>query len=111
MVQQDGQLPRHCHQGTLLRILVALPSQLQAPALEIGVRTPLTENAVCSLHQQLAQINVAFFADSQLRLALARFTAPRLESQVTPYIPAFAESIRIFQRQHKGQRDQASYST
>src|ERR1035438_2299882 len=111
MVQQDGQLSRHRYQRSLLRILVALPRQFQSPPLQIRVRTLLTQNAVRSLHQKLAQIYVAFLADSQLRPALARFTPPRTESYIAPYIPAFPESVRIFYRQHKSQRDQTSYST
>src|ERR1035438_2682476 len=111
MVQQDGQLSRHRYQRSLLRILVALPRQFQSPPLQIRVRTLLTQNAVRSLHQQLAQIYVAVLADSQLRPALARFTPPRTESYIAPYIPAFPESVRIFYRQHKSQRDQTSYST
>src|ERR1022692_71857 len=85
MVQQDGQLSRHRYQRSLLRILVALPRQFQSPPLQIRVRTLLTQNAVRSLHQQLAQIYVAFLADSQLRPALARFTPPRTESYIAPY--------------------------
>ncbi|MGD0297406.1 MAG: hypothetical protein ABSE86_09830, partial [Bryobacteraceae bacterium] len=43
--------------------------------------------------------------------ALARFTPLRPESYIAPYIPASSESVRIFYRQHKSQRDQTSYST
>src|SRR6266852_6810220 len=70
-MQQNPQLPGYRHDGPLLGIL-ALPGQLQSPALQIRVRSPVTENVMRSLHQHLPQVDVAFLADSQLWLALAR---------------------------------------
>ena len=45
-----------------------------------------------------------------LRLALSRVPSSGLQSQVTADVAAFAEAMRIFQRQQKRQRDQRAHS-
>ncbi len=47
------------------------------------------------LHQQRAQIRIAFLADVHLRLTLAGVPASRLQSQVAAHVPALALSERI----------------
>ena len=59
-----------------------------------------------SLHQQRPQIRIAFFADVQLRLTLTRVSSSRLQPQITAHVAALAETVRIFQREQEGQRDQ-----
>jgi hypothetical protein len=59
-----------------------------------------------SLHQQGSQIRIAFLADVHLRLALSRFPASRLQSQIAAHVATLAEAMRIFQRQQECQCDQ-----
>ena len=49
-----------------------------APAPEIAVHTERSSDMLRSLHQQRAQIRIAFLADMQLRLALSRVSSSRL---------------------------------
>jgi hypothetical protein len=46
----------------------------------------------------------------QLRLALARVSSARLQSQIAAHVAALAEAVRVFQRQQKCQRDQRAYA-
>jgi hypothetical protein len=46
--------------------------QLQPPAPQITIRSKPSQNVVRSLHQQRAQIRIAFLADVHLRFALPR---------------------------------------
>src|SRR6202158_1265580 len=64
-----------------------------------------------SLHQQRAQIRVAFLGDSQLWLALSRIAAPRPQPKVTTDVSAFLESVLIRDSEYEGQSDQRPNST
>ena len=70
-MKQNRQATRYRHKRALLRILSSTLHQFQTPAPEITVFAKWTENIVRSLHHQRSQICVTFFADVQLRLALA----------------------------------------
>src|SRR5437879_13893477 len=59
-----------------------------------------------SLHQQRAQIQIAFLADVHLRFALSRVAPSWLQSQIAAHIAALAKTVRVFQRQQVGERNQ-----
>ncbi len=63
---------------------------------------------MCSLHQEGSQVRIALFTNVHLRLALSRVASSWLEPNVAGCIPALAETMRIFQRQHVGEGDQCS---
>ena len=65
---------------------------------------------MCSLHQEGSQVRIALFTKVHLRLALSRVASSWLEPNVAGCIPALAETMRIFQRQHVGEGDQCSHS-
>jgi hypothetical protein len=46
----------------------------------------------------------------ELRLAAARIPAPGTQTQITAHVAAAAKSVRVFQRQYIGQRDQRSHT-
>src|SRR5690348_3205081 len=104
-MQQHCQLSRRGNDGSLLAVSSATFRQLQSPASEITVDTEWSQDMLCSLHQQRPQIRVSFLADVQLRLALSRVSAPRLQSQIAAHVAALAETMRILQRQQECQRD------
>src|SRR6266853_4392678 len=66
------------------------------PSVQIRVRSPMSQDVMGPLHQQLPQIPVAFLGDAQLGLALATLAAFRPQSHITTHIPALGESLRIF---------------
>src|SRR5207249_4437967 len=96
--------------GSLLSVSPATLGQLQAPAPQITVHPKWSQDVLRSLHQQRAQIRIAFLADVQLRLALSRVPASRLQSQIAAHIATLAKTMRIFQRQQKRQRDERAYA-
>jgi hypothetical protein len=49
-MKQDGQLPRHCHHRSFLRILASALGQSQTPASQITVGSEETKNVVRALH-------------------------------------------------------------
>ena len=51
---------------------------------------------------------VAFLTDVRLRFALSLVSPPGLQSHIATHVAAFAEALRIFQRQQVGERDQRS---
>src|SRR5678815_4705234 len=108
-MQQDGQLSCHGNNGPFLPALAAALGQLQTPAPQIAVGSKRPQDMVRSLYQQGSQIGIAFLADVHLRLALARVSSSRLQTQVAAHIPALTKSMRVFQRQQEGQRDQCAH--
>src|SRR5438045_9297286 len=68
------------------------------PTTQITVHPEWSQNVLRSLHQQRSQVGVAFLADMQLRLALSRVPAPRLQSQIAAQVAALAAAMRIFPR-------------
>src|SRR5207248_9015784 len=96
--------------GSLLSALSATLGQLQAPAPQITVHSEWSQNVLCSLHQQRAQVWIAFLADMHLRLAPPGVPPSRLQSQIAAHVAALANTMRIFQGQQKRQRDQRAYS-
>src|ERR1700747_2635384 len=98
MMQQHRQLPCRGHNRSLLTVSSTALRQFQSPASEITVDAEWSQDMLSSLHQQRAQIRIALFADVQLRFALSRFPASRLQSQITAHVAALAEAMRIFQR-------------
>ena len=110
MMQQHRQLSRGRHDGSLLAVPPSTFGQFQAPAPEITVRTERTQDVLCSLHQQRPQIRIAFLADVHLWLALPGVSSSGLQPQIAAHVAALAKTIRIFQRQQKGQRDQCAHS-
>jgi hypothetical protein len=50
-MQQDGQLSRHCNNGSFLPALAAALGQLQTPAPQIAVGSKRPQDVVRSLHQ------------------------------------------------------------
>ena len=109
-MQQHRQFASRRNDGPFLSRLAAAFGQPQTPSSQIAVGSKRAENMVRSLHQQGSQIRIALFADVHLRFALPRVSAPRLQPEVATRIPALAETMRILQRQHVGQRDQRAYS-
>src|SRR5678810_14194 len=81
-MQQDGQLSCHGNNGPFLPALAAALGQLQTPAPQIAVGSKRPQDMVRSLYQQGSQIGIAFLADVHLRLALARVSSSRLQTQV-----------------------------
>jgi hypothetical protein len=51
---------------------------------------------------------VAFLTDVRLRFALSLVSPSGLQSHIATHVAAFAEALRIFQRQQVGERDQRS---
>src|SRR5215475_2197601 len=99
MMQQHRQLSGRGHDGPLLGVPPTTLGQFQFPASTIAVNAERSQNMLRSLHQQRAQIRGALFTDVQLRLALSRVPASRLQSQIAAHVAALAEALRIFQRQ------------
>jgi hypothetical protein len=60
-MEQHRQLSRGRHHGSLLAVPSTTVRQLQAPAPEITVHPERTQNVLGCLHQQRAQIRIAFF--------------------------------------------------
>src|SRR5215467_6723308 len=88
VMQQHRQLSGCGHEGSLLAVPATALRQLQAPAPEIAVDPEGSQDVLCPLHQQRAQIGIAFLADMQLRIALSRFPPSRLQSQIAASVPA-----------------------
>ena len=88
MMQQHCQLSCGRHDGSLLPAISATFGQFQAPAPEIAVHPERTQNVLGALHQQRAQIRIAFLADVQLRLALTRVSSSR-EGGLAPPSPGW----------------------
>src|SRR5690242_13173801 len=109
-MQQHRQLSRRGDDGSLLSTLSSPFRQLQSPASEIAIHTERSQNVLCPLYQQRAQIGIAFLTDVQLRFALAGVPASRLQSQIAAYVATLAETMRVFQRQQERQRDQRAHS-
>src|SRR5438270_25856 len=110
VMQQHRQLSRGRHDGSLLSVSPATLGQLQAPAPQITVHPEWSQNVLRSLHQQRAQVRVAFLADVHLRLAPPGVPPSRLQSQIAAHVPALAKAMRIFQGQQKRQPDERAYS-
>src|SRR5271169_7112152 len=110
MMQQHRQLSCGGDDRSLLPALPAAFGQPQSPTSQIAVDAERSQDVLRSLHQQRAQIGIAFFADVHLRLALSRVPASRLQSQIATHIATLAKTMRIFQRQHVRQRDQRAYA-
>src|SRR6266566_7393934 len=102
-MQQHRQLSGRGNDGSLLPALPTTLGQLQPPASQITVHTKRSQNVLCPLHQQRAQIGIAFLADVHLRLALSGVSSSGLQSQIAAYVAALAEAMWIFQRQQKRQ--------
>jgi hypothetical protein len=98
-MQQHRQLSCGGNDRSLFAVSSTTLGQLQAPAPEITVDTEWAQNVLRALHQQGAQIRIAFLADVHLGLTLSRFPASRLQSQIAAHVAALAEAVRIFQRQ------------
>src|SRR5579864_3786829 len=81
-------------------------SQVQAPSLQIRIRSPAADDVVRSLHQHRPQVRVTLLGDSQLRLALPRIAATRSQSHIATDIPALLESTLIFDCEYECQSDQ-----
>src|SRR5271157_3749749 len=109
-MQQNRQLTCRRNDGSFLSVLATTLGQLQTPSSQIAISSKRAQYVVRSLHQQRPQIGITLFADVHLRFALPRVSAPWLQSEVATRVPAFAETMRIFQGQHVGQRDQRAYS-
>ena len=109
-MQQHRQLSGSGNDGSLLPALATPLGQLQSPAPQITVNPEGSQNMLRTLHQQGAQIGIAFLADVHLRLALAGVSSPWLQSQVATHVAAFAKAVRIFERQQKRQRDQRAHA-
>jgi hypothetical protein len=62
------------------------------------------------LHQITPQQTISGFADPQFRLAVSALPLLGLDSQKRSYVPAVLESLRVFNGQDIGQRDQRPYS-
>src|SRR5882757_1297956 len=110
MMQQHRQLSCGGDNGSLLPALSAAFGQPQSPAPQITVDPEWSQDVLRSLHQQRAQIRIAFFANVHLRLALSRVPPSRLQSQIATHIATLAKTMRIFQRQHVRQRDQRTHT-
>ena len=74
------------------------------------IGTERSQDVLCPLHQQRSQIGIAFFADVHLRLALPGVSPPWLQSEVATHVATLAKAMRVFQRQHEGQRDQCAHT-
>src|SRR5215472_316296 len=105
-MKQDSSFSRNRHNRSFLATLSAMFSQVQAPSLQISIRSPPADDVVRSLHQQRPQVRVALLGDSQLRLALPRIAAPRPQAYITANIPALLESVLIFDSKYECQSDQ-----
>jgi hypothetical protein len=70
VMQQHRQLSGRGNDGSFLPASSATLGQPQAPTPQIAVGTERSQNMLRPLHQQRAQIGVAFLADVQLRLTL-----------------------------------------
>ena len=55
-------------------------------------------------------VDKSLFADAHLRFALTGISPPRLQSQIATHVPAFAETMGVFQGQQERQCDQCAYS-
>jgi hypothetical protein len=110
VMQQYRQLSCRGDDRPFLAALSAALGQLQSPAPQIAVHAKRSQNVLRSLHQQRAQIRIAFLADVHLRLTLSGVSSSRLQSQITSHVAALAEAMRIFQCQHEAQRDQRAHT-
>src|SRR6476661_4143945 len=109
-------MEEHCQfacrrdEGSFLSVPTTTLGQLQTPAPKVPVRTERTQDVLRPLHQQGAQIRVAFLADVHLRFALAGVSSPGLQPQIATHVAALSETMRIFQPQQERQRDQRAYA-
>src|SRR6185437_3916376 len=110
VVQQHRQLSGRGYDGSLLCVSSSSFRQLESPAPEIAVNAERSQDVLCSLHQQRAQVRIAFLADMHLRLALSRVPPSWLQSEIATHVAALREPMRVFQRQQERQRDQCAYS-
>src|SRR5579863_4180098 len=108
-MQQYRQLSCGGDNRSLLTVSSTALRQFQSPASEITVDPERSQDMLRPLHQQRPQIRIAFLADVQLRFALSRFPASRMQSQIATHVATLAEAMGIFQRQQKRQRDQRAY--
>src|SRR5215471_10728643 len=63
-MKQDSSFSRNRHNRSLLATLAAMFSQVQAPSLQIRIRSPAADDVVRSLHQHRPQVRVALLGDS-----------------------------------------------
>ena len=109
-VQQHRQFAGHRHHRPLLGILPTPAGQLQPPAPQVTVRTEGAQNVLGAPHQQPTQQLIPGFGDPQLRVLRSRFVSARMQPQKATYRAAVAKAMRIFQRQHIGQRGHRPHS-
>jgi hypothetical protein len=62
-----------------------------------------TEDVVGTLDQKASQVDVAGLGDAELRIAVARLTAPGSETEIATNIAALLEALLASQGQHEGQ--------
>ena len=109
VMQQHRQLSCRGHDGPLLAVASSSFRQLESPAPEIAVDAEWPQDVLRSLHQQRAQVRVAFLADVQLWLALSRVPPSWLQSQIAAHVTTLTEAMRILEGQQERQRDQRAY--
>ena len=110
LMKQYCQLPGHRNDGAFLGIFSSSLGKSQSSSPQITVFSKGSQNVVCALHHHRSQVAVSLFADVQLRLALPGVPASRSQPEKASDVATLPESMRIFYRQDKRQRDQVSYT-
>jgi hypothetical protein len=82
VMQKYCELSCRRHDRSFLAVSSTTLGQFQTSASEIAVHPERTQNVLGALHQQRAQIRIAFLADVHLRFALPRVPPSRLQSQI-----------------------------
>jgi hypothetical protein len=105
-VKENRELSGYCHNCPSTRMAAASRTQAKPPPTQGGVFTPRSDDMVGAFDQELAEISIAGFCDSKLRIAVTRLASTRSQSQVAADVAASLKSLFLSQRQHEGQRCQ-----
>jgi hypothetical protein len=92
--------PRQWPAAWLSCLLPPSPS----PAAQGRIPSPMPQNLMRALYQQLAQIWIAALRDPQLRIACAALPLLRPQAQEPCYIPAVHEPLGTAQGEHERHR-------
>ena len=79
--------------------------QAQSSAPQVSILSVSSQYVMWALDEQLSQIRVSFFTDSQLASTLTGLCTLRTQTHVAACITALRNREGIFHRQHEGQYD------
>ena len=109
-VEKNGKFSGHDTDGSFLAIFPAPFEHSSAPAFEITVRAKTSQQILCALNQQRAELFVAGLANSELLLDRAGLVATWCQPEICRYISGMSEPTGVSYSKHVLKRGDRSHS-